>query len=75
MAPEAKFLVPDWRGYSRLPAYRVVFGPQGYIGWQAGTTTLCQIRLYPPCGGSGFIRNMVLWYNSHEGLIYPRLSM
>jgi hypothetical protein len=28
-----------------------------------------------PCGGSGFIRNMVIWYNSHEGLIYPRLSM
>ncbi len=23
-------------------------GPPGYIGWRAGTTTLCQSRLYPP---------------------------
>jgi hypothetical protein len=27
------------------------------------------------CGGSGFIGNMVIWYNSHEGLIYPILSL
>ncbi len=30
-AHEAKFLVPDW-------------GTPGYIGWRAGTTTLCQSR-------------------------------
>jgi hypothetical protein len=23
-------------------------GPSGYIGWHAGTTTLCHSRLYPP---------------------------
>ncbi len=36
----AKFIVPD----SGI-GYRT--GPPGYLGWQAGTTTLCRIQLYP----------------------------
>ncbi len=43
----AEFLVPDW-GYIVILWHRVVVpAHQAYIGWRAGTTTLCQSQLYP----------------------------
>jgi hypothetical protein len=47
--PKAKFIVPDW-GDTVVCAYVISlsYRPSGNIGWRAGTTTLCQCRLYPP---------------------------
>jgi hypothetical protein len=39
--PETEFMVPYWGD-------KVDFGPPGYIGWQADTTTLCRSQLYLP---------------------------
>ncbi len=42
--PVAKFLVPDWGIKPTLTwGFRT-----GLPAWRAGTTTLCQSRLYPP---------------------------
>jgi hypothetical protein len=45
--PEAKFLVSDW-GDKADNGIGFRTGLKGYIGWRAGTTTLCHSRLYPP---------------------------
>ncbi len=45
---EAKFLVPDRGGNSRL--WHSVDVP-AYVFWRVGTTILCQSRLYPPSLG------------------------
>ncbi len=38
----------------------------------AGSVSLPECR---HVGAQGIIGNMPIWYNSHEGLIYPGLSM
>ncbi len=43
--PEAEFIVPNW-GDKVNSGCRT--GPPSYIGWRAGTTTLCRCQLYPP---------------------------
>jgi hypothetical protein len=50
--PVAKFIVPDW-GNKVNSGIGFRTGPPGFIGWRAGTTTLCQSRLYPPPPQSG----------------------
>ncbi len=42
----AKFIVSNW-GDNVNSGIRCT-GPTGYLGWQAGTTTLCLSQLYPP---------------------------
>ncbi len=47
-------IVPDWGEKVDLKLTMVPYsrdcgtGPSAYIGWRAGTTTLCHGRLYPP---------------------------
>jgi hypothetical protein len=45
--PEAKFLVPNW-GIQSTVGFDCRTVPPGYIGWRAGTITLCHSRLYAP---------------------------
>ncbi len=45
----AKFMVPVWEA-KLTPAWGCRTGPPGYIGWQAGKTTLCRSQLYPQSG-------------------------
>jgi hypothetical protein len=48
--PETKFSVPDWGDIvdSGIGLLTFCIGPPAYVAWRAGTTTLCQSRLYTP---------------------------
>jgi hypothetical protein len=54
--PVAKFIVPDW-GDKFNSGIGCRTGPPGFIGWRAGTATLCQSRLYPPQSGTMNLAN------------------
>jgi hypothetical protein len=51
---EAQFIVPAWvyKVDYAIGSFRT--GLSWYIGWRAGTTTLCLSRLYPPIGDYEF---------------------
>jgi hypothetical protein len=38
----AELIAPDWGDKVKAAAWSCRTGPQGYIGWRAGTTTLCR---------------------------------
>jgi hypothetical protein len=48
LVSRGQILRPLRGGYSRLWHRGCHTGPRGFIGWRAGTTALCQSRLYPP---------------------------
>jgi hypothetical protein len=51
--PVAKFIVPDWADKVDSGINLSYTGPPGYIGWQAGTTTLSRSQLqYIPHSGT-----------------------
>jgi len=52
--PCSRIQSPWIRGYSWLRHRVVAPAPPGYLGWQAGITTLCRSQLYPPFRNNEF---------------------
>jgi hypothetical protein len=54
--PVAKFLSPDWGDRKANSSIGLSdTGPPGYIGWQAGTTTLSRVNYNPPVHGTMYL--------------------
>ena len=49
--------------------FSLLAGPDLLLQFSSTGSSRIKILGRGPCGGSGFIRLLIVWYNSHDGLI------